>query len=205
MCFLRPARGFGWLDPRLNRSAATPRVPITPAACTTETVMLPSDAAARLKNGSCEDDGPSKDTKCASAYPRLGRRAVADPFPQQRCHCIQKKRRCAAVDQWEGHPPAWPKYQTRKVWNDSQTPPRQNSPSHACRLHTRDGHAPLGRRFAAEDWDAKGLAVPTRGYETPPRASAQVALKSAPCLTKLGGVSTGWVLPGCRRGRFGFV
>jgi hypothetical protein len=24
MCFLRPARGFGWLDPRLNRSATTP-------------------------------------------------------------------------------------------------------------------------------------------------------------------------------------
>jgi hypothetical protein len=33
---------------------------ITPAACTPETVMLPSDAAARLKNGSCEDDGPSR-------------------------------------------------------------------------------------------------------------------------------------------------
>jgi hypothetical protein len=26
----------------------------TPCACTTETVMLPSDAASRLKNGSCE-------------------------------------------------------------------------------------------------------------------------------------------------------
>ena len=24
MCFLRPARGFGWLDPRLNCSATTP-------------------------------------------------------------------------------------------------------------------------------------------------------------------------------------
>jgi hypothetical protein len=23
MCFLRPARGFGWLDPRLNRSTTT--------------------------------------------------------------------------------------------------------------------------------------------------------------------------------------
>jgi hypothetical protein len=24
MCFLRPARGFGWLDPRLESSATTP-------------------------------------------------------------------------------------------------------------------------------------------------------------------------------------
>jgi hypothetical protein len=24
MCFLRRARGFGWLDPRLNRSVPTP-------------------------------------------------------------------------------------------------------------------------------------------------------------------------------------
>jgi hypothetical protein len=24
MCFLRPARGFGWLDPRRNRFATTP-------------------------------------------------------------------------------------------------------------------------------------------------------------------------------------
>jgi hypothetical protein len=23
MCFLRPARGFGWLDPRLSRTATT--------------------------------------------------------------------------------------------------------------------------------------------------------------------------------------
>lgn len=44
-------------------------------------------------------------------------------------------------------------------------------------LHARDGHAPLGRRFAAEDWDAKGLAVPTLGYETPLRVSAQLLLK----------------------------
>ena len=36
-------------------------------------------------------------------------------------------RRLAVADQWEGHPPAWPKYQTRKVWNDSQTPPRQKA------------------------------------------------------------------------------
>ena len=56
---------------------------------------------------------------------------------------------CAVAVHWEGHPPAWPKYQTRKVWNDSQTPLRQN---HACRLHDRDGHAPLGRRCAAEVW-----------------------------------------------------
>jgi hypothetical protein len=27
MCFLRPARGFGWLDPRLNRSPSTPSRP----------------------------------------------------------------------------------------------------------------------------------------------------------------------------------
>jgi hypothetical protein len=50
-------------------AATTPRAPITPAACTTETVMLPSDAAARLKNGSCEDDEPSQDTNRAAAYP----------------------------------------------------------------------------------------------------------------------------------------
>ena len=31
MCFLRPARGFGWLDPRLSRSAITPSAPHTPA------------------------------------------------------------------------------------------------------------------------------------------------------------------------------
>ena len=44
-------------------------------------------------------------------------------------------------------------------------------------LHDRDGHAPLGRRYAAEDWDAKGLAVPTWGCETPPCASAQLLLE----------------------------
>jgi hypothetical protein len=49
---------------------ASSRIPITPAACTTETVMLPSDAAARLKNGSCEDDEPSQDTKRAAARKR---------------------------------------------------------------------------------------------------------------------------------------
>ena len=65
-------------------------------------------------------------------------------------------RRSAVADQWEGHPPAWPKYQTRKVWNDSQTPPRQNSPSHLCRMHARDGHAPLDHRFAAEKWVMRG-------------------------------------------------
>jgi hypothetical protein len=32
----------------------------TLAAWTTETVMLPSDAALRLKFGSCEDDAPPK-------------------------------------------------------------------------------------------------------------------------------------------------
>jgi hypothetical protein len=41
--------------------------PIKPAVCTTETVMLPSDAATRLRNGSCEDDEPSQDTKRAAA------------------------------------------------------------------------------------------------------------------------------------------
>jgi hypothetical protein len=43
----------------------------TPVVCTTETVMLPSDAAARLKNGSCEDDEPSQNTNRAAAYPRV--------------------------------------------------------------------------------------------------------------------------------------
>jgi hypothetical protein len=38
------------------------------------------------------------------------------------------------------------------VWNDSQTAPRENGQSHAFRLHDRDGHAPIGRRFAAEKW-----------------------------------------------------
>jgi hypothetical protein len=33
--------------------------------------MLPSDAAARLKNGSCEDDEPSQNTNRAAAYPRV--------------------------------------------------------------------------------------------------------------------------------------
>ena len=37
MCFLRPARGFGWPDPRLNRLATTPRVPLTPRAATSST------------------------------------------------------------------------------------------------------------------------------------------------------------------------
>ena len=61
-------------------------------------------------------------------------------------------RRFAAEDQREGHPPAWPKYQTRKARNDSQTPLRQNGLSYALRVHDRDGHAPFGRRFAAEKW-----------------------------------------------------
>ena len=37
-----------------------------------------------------------------------------------------------------------------RCWNDIQTPPRQNGQSLADRLHDRDGHGPLGRRFAAE-------------------------------------------------------
>ena len=41
---------------------------ITLAACTTGTVMLPSDAALRLKFGSCEDDGPSRihESRCCA-------------------------------------------------------------------------------------------------------------------------------------------
>ena len=40
----------------------------TPGACTTGTVMLPSDAALRLKFGSCEDDGPSRihESRCCA-------------------------------------------------------------------------------------------------------------------------------------------
>jgi hypothetical protein len=34
VCFLRPARGFGWLDPRLNRSASTRPIPITTRTAT---------------------------------------------------------------------------------------------------------------------------------------------------------------------------
>jgi hypothetical protein len=60
------------------------------------------------------------------------------------CHTASRLQTNARAE-----PAAWPTYQTRKVWNDSQTPLRQN---HACRLHDRDGHAPLGRRCAAEVW-----------------------------------------------------
>jgi hypothetical protein len=34
MCFLRPAQGFGWLDPRLNCSASTRPTPITTRTAT---------------------------------------------------------------------------------------------------------------------------------------------------------------------------
>ncbi|MFM8764433.1 MAG: hypothetical protein ACKOEZ_06330, partial [Spartobacteria bacterium] len=31
-------------------------------------------------------------------------------------------------------------------------------PNHALRLHARDGHVPMRRRFAAESWDADATA-----------------------------------------------
>ena len=97
--------------------------------------MLPSDAAARLKNRACEDDAP----------------------PKYKSRCRAKKG-STVVSTVKGTRPAT---------------------SSMCEkyLHDRDGHAPLGRRYAAEKWDAKGLAVPTLGYETPPCASAQLLLE----------------------------
>ena len=50
-----------------------------PTACTTETVMLLSDAAARLKFVSCEDDEPSQgfESRCrAAVHARWRRRGV---------------------------------------------------------------------------------------------------------------------------------
>ena len=93
-----------------------------------------------------------------------------------------EKRRARLQTNARAEPSAWPKYQTRKVWNDSQTPPRQN---HACRLHDRDGHAPLGRRFAAEEWVMRGRWTLPRFSN---RAAARFWLWSLNFSWTLGGV-----------------
>jgi hypothetical protein len=66
MCFLRSARASVGMTQ--DRTALPSRrfAPIKPAVCTSETVMLPSDAATRLRNGSCEDDAPPEfyDPRC---------------------------------------------------------------------------------------------------------------------------------------------
>ncbi len=73
MCFLRTSQCFGWHGPNINHGTrgttlrhhhAQNPFETTPRACTVETTMLPSDAAAlrpgglraggRLKNGSCK-------------------------------------------------------------------------------------------------------------------------------------------------------
>ena len=127
----------------------------TPCACTTETVMLPLDAASQLKNGSCEDDEPSQvSNRAAARWTKEGSTVVStvkDTGAATSSLC--EKRRARLQTNARAEPSAWPKYQTRKVWNDSQTPPRQTP---ACRLHDRDGHAPLGRCFAAEEWVMRG-------------------------------------------------
>ena len=57
------------------------------------------DAALRLKNGACRRMAPPNLNEARFRVSK-GRRAVADPFAQQRGHRIQRKR-CFAAEKWD--------------------------------------------------------------------------------------------------------
>jgi hypothetical protein len=106
-----------------------------------------------------------------------GRRAVGDPFAQQRCHCIQQQRRFAA-EVWDAKGLAVPTLGygdaalRLKFGACEDDGPSQCFESRCRAVGERGEHSRLDcerhqqkRCFAAEVWDAKGLAVPTLGYE----------------------------------------